>query len=78
MKHRTTVADNAPQVGIVRGLPGTYEADMFGYIVPSNPSAGWQRGAVIRGSSFTVRPPTYYPPFDPTAPQPAGWTRAQS
>lgn len=55
-----------PHVGIVRGLPNTYEVDEYGHCYSTNPSAGWMRGQLERGAMQPFAPPPPVPMYDPT------------
>lgn len=61
-----SAADNAPRVGIVRGLPNTYEMDSDGRTFSTNPLGGWVRGQVERAAMQPFAPPPPVPMYDPT------------
>lgn len=70
-----TPAPTGPTLGIVRGLPNTYEVTEFGTTHSTTPTANWQRGAIVRGAQpvFALAPNT--PMYDPTMGPPQNWNK---
>lgn len=57
-----------PRVGIVRGLPNTYEVTEFGFTTSTVPTVSWQRGDIVRSSQPAVTLTTATPMYDPSDP----------
>jgi hypothetical protein len=73
-------APSLPSVGLVRGLPHTWEADdLTGQALSTNPAAQWNKGQILRRYQPTVHIGPDLPVHDASDPTTqAGWTRATS
>lgn len=58
----------APSVGIVRGLPHTWEVTALGGAQAVAPAARWSRGVIERGAQPVVTLTSHTPMYDPTDP----------
>lgn len=74
-------APSAPAIGLVRGLPHTWEVNEYGGAVANNPHAqAIDRGTVIRAGSPIVELGPDFPMLDLSDAESRGayWTRATS
>ena len=66
-------SDTAPRVGIVRGLPNTYELDAFGNTYSTNPIAVDRPAYIVRAESIPFVMPPPVPMYDPSMGPPVYW-----
>lgn len=73
-------APEAPSVGIVRGLPHTWQVTQFGGTVANNPEAQPQRAEAIRLGAVALELAPDVPMLDLSDAEQRGayWTRATS
>jgi hypothetical protein len=72
-------APTGPSVGIVRGLPHTWEVNELGGVESTVSAAQWSKGTLIRQSAPAVHLGPDLPIHDASDPTTqAGWTRATS
>lgn len=57
-----------PRAGIVRGIPNQYEVDAFGGTYSTVPAAQYNKGAILRQTTPTLRMPPPTPMYDPSDP----------
>lgn len=73
VNRRFVVPPPPARVDHVRGLPGAYEVDEFGYSQSSNPPARYNMGQVIRFTTPVQMWPPNTPVYDPTDPTSANY-----